>query len=86
MKEKHSKRPSFLNHETELLQIYEPTKLYAVYEGGNHQFSIEFLELYFQNKKRSGGENLHHVDYNKERTQAVVCFKSGDGNFFIFKY
>lgn len=78
MKEKHTMRPTFLEHKTELLQISEPKKLLV--EFNESEFNEELLDLYFSNKKRSGGEGVKRIDINKEKTQAIIAFSDTESN------
>ncbi len=83
MKEKHSNRPTFMTHTTKLLQIYEPKKIAVSAEvAGKEILSAEILELYFSNKKRSGGENIQHIEMNEEYTDAVIAFADTNGIIF----
>ena len=85
MKEKHVNRPSFMSHQTDLLQIYEPIKVSVTIDAKDSEFySAEILELYFSNKKRSGGENIRHVEYNHERSQAFLTFAETNGTLQPF--
>ena len=81
MKQKHSKRPTFMNQKTDLLQIYEPKKVIVSFDQ-HDSFTTEILELYFSNKKRSQGENVIGVEINELGNQAVVIF--GDANSMIY--
>ncbi len=76
MKGKHSMRPSFLEHRTELLQIGEPRKVLV--EFSEADLNEELLDLYFSNKKRSGGEDVKAIEINRERTQAVITFPDAE--------
>ncbi len=78
MKEKHLYRPSFMKHKTELLQIYEPNKISVSYEVAD-KLSAEILELYFSNKKRSGGEEIKNLQMNDDHTSAVITFADSSG-------
>lgn len=78
MKEKHTMRPKFLEHKTELLQISEPKKLLV--EFNESEFNEELLDLYFSNKKRSGGEGVKRIDINREKTQAIITFSDTESN------
>ena len=69
-------RPSFLEHRTELLQIGEPRKVLV--EFSEADLNEELLDLYFSNKKRSGGEDIKAIEINRERTQAVITFPDAE--------
>ena len=40
--------------------------------------SEEFLQLFFENRRKSGGGDIEHVDYHNEEGIAVITFKDAD--------
>ena len=80
MKQKHSLKPTFKKHKTELLQIYVPNQI--VVECDEAEFGAELLDLYFSNRKRSGGENVEKVEFNAKQNHAVIRFAEAAGLIF----
>lgn len=43
----------------------------------------EFLEMYFESKKKSGGGDVEKVEMFPDRNEAVITFESSDGMLFV---
>ena len=40
--------------------------------------SEEFLQLFFENRRKSGGGEIEHVDYDNDESIAVITFTNAD--------
>ena len=78
MKHKHSLRPNIMNHKTDLMQVYQSDTI--VVELGDESIPIEVLDLYFSNKKRSGGENVIKAECVNQ-SQVLITFADPKSNF-----
>lgn len=77
VKKKHDLKPNLMNVKTDLYPVYQPdTVIIETKENtDNFQLNKEILELYFSNRKRSGGENVKHVRLSsKDNRIAYVTF------------
>jgi hypothetical protein len=66
-----------MNTRTELIPVYVPdTVILETKEKiQNFEFNKEILELYFSNKKRSGGENVTNIRFSSNNNKiAYITF------------
>jgi len=78
IKKRHDLKPNLMNIKTDLFPVYMPDTVVIETKEKieNFQFNKEILELYFSNKKRSGGENVREISFNsKYHKIAYVTFK-----------
>jgi hypothetical protein len=78
IKKRHHLKPNLMNKKTDLFPVYMPDTVVIETKEKieNFQFNKEILELYFSNKKRSGGENVREISFNsKHHKIAYVSFK-----------
>ena len=73
-----------MNTQTDLLPVYMPDTI--VIETKENfdglQINKEILELYFSNRKRSGGENLKNVKFSSRNNRVVyVTFRDGESKY-----
>ena len=47
-------------------------------QGIRKATSKEFLQLFFENRRKSGGGDVEHVDYDDREGIAVITFKDAD--------
>jgi hypothetical protein len=48
-------------------------------EGIVVSISEDTLTMYFENRRRSGGDEIDHVEINRDAETALVYFKEGNG-------
>ena len=46
--------------------------------------SLDNIELYFENERRSGGGPVREVNFNEGEDEAVVFFENWEGNLTLF--
>ena len=66
-----------MNTRTELIPVYVPdtVMLETKEKIQNFEFNKEILELYFSNKKRSGGENVTNIRFSSNNNKiAYITF------------
>ena len=77
IKKKHSLKPNLMNTKTDLYPVYKSDTIVmeTTEKFDRHQFNKEILELYFSNRKRSGGENVRHIKFSSQENRiAYVTF------------
>ena len=47
-------------------------------QGIYKETSEEYLQIFFENRRKSGGGDVEHVDYENEEGIAVITFKEAD--------
>jgi len=78
-----------MNAKTDLFPVYIPfTVIIETREKiENFQFNKEILELYFSNKKRSGGENVRSIRFSSKNNKiAYITFKDHESNVILPKF
>ena len=53
---------------------------------GIHGFSVETLEMFFENKKKSGGGDVEKVEINHETDTALITFEDPNGMKFVISH
>jgi hypothetical protein len=84
MSQKHLSRPNCLHKKTELDQVHLPSTILVEFDEKNNsnrsslaieeQFNKELFELYFSNRKRSGGENIVKCVYEANKSRALITY------------
>ncbi|CAF0810463.1 unnamed protein product [Brachionus calyciflorus] len=82
LKKKHKHKPRILKNTTVVLPVYLPNTVVLELENDKSKkpldthLSAEILELYFSNKKRSGGHNVKNVKFEAKKNSAFVSFEN----------
>jgi hypothetical protein len=94
----HAKKPNILGNRTNLFQVNLPNIILVEtdeeqhFENRDHLvrefFNKEFLEMYFSNKKRSGGEKIRSLllDYHDNKQRAYILFENSDSKYSLYIY
>lgn len=94
--EKHKISPFTLNKQKVEVEEYRPAvdddeSSYEKEEDGGRAIKItnipsetteEELVLFFENRKKSGGDEVEKVDYNRSTHTAFIWFKEEDGKTY----
>ena len=92
----HERKPNILSNRTNLFQVNMPNILLVGVEetttSDQHSqpelfkeyFNKEFLEMYFSNRKRSGGERIRSILLDKENRRAYILFESSQSKLLLF--
>ncbi len=85
MKQKHSNRPNCLHNKTDLEPVYYPSTILIEFDSNPSQsttatkidenFNKELVELYFSNRKRSGGDNILKCVYDANKANAFITYE-----------
>ncbi len=96
MKKNHAKKPSILGQLTNLFPVYSPNILLIEIENLHENFenkemlvaeffNKEFLEMYFSNRKRSGGDSsIRSMLVETAKNKAYILFENSESKFLLF--
>ena len=96
VKKRHTNRPRLLNNKIVVFPIYHPDTVVIDLEKSDSLMPVtgntiihekmtkEILELYFSNKRRSGGENVQQISIDAKKKFAYVKFSNFESKNLIF--
>lgn len=84
LKKKHKKKPFLLKHNINVKPVYLPNKVMLEFKSEflKHKtnikledlFTVDILELYFSNQRRSGGHDVKNIQFDTDKDRVIVSF------------